>query len=309
MITTVTLNPMLDKTVYVEAIHRGKVQRASRVEAIVGGKSVNVSRQLSRLGCETLATGFIGGEVGILIERLLKEEGIANDFIHIADMTREGVTYREIDGTVTAVFEPPHRVSQREVIQLVSHVQSMIPRSEWVICSGSSPCSETDDVFEEIISSARRQSINTVLDSYGTACRHAAEAGPTILKMNKEEFEQTFEKKIVKEDDYTVAFNEMFNKGVSRVIVTDGPRPIYAGTGGTRVRITPPKIIAVNPTGSGDSMIAGILYGHMNGWDCSKALIFGAAAGAANAQKWDVATSSLEEITALEPYVAIETLS
>ncbi len=95
MITTVTLNPMLDKTVYVDTIQHGKVHRASRMEMVVGGKGVNVSRQLTRLGMKTTATGFLGGEVGTLIEKLLDAEGIACDFVRVASMTREGVTYRE----------------------------------------------------------------------------------------------------------------------------------------------------------------------------------------------------------------------
>ena len=62
MITTVTLNPMLDKTVHVEAVQPWKIVRASKIESIVGGKGINVSRQLHHLGCDTLATGFAGGE-------------------------------------------------------------------------------------------------------------------------------------------------------------------------------------------------------------------------------------------------------
>ena len=119
MITTVTLNPMLDKTVYVDTIRRGEVQRASKIETVVGGKGVNVSRQLRRLGMQNVATGFVGGEVGTLIERLLDEEGIAHDFVRIAGMTREGVTYRESDGTATAIFEPSHKVTRRETEQLL----------------------------------------------------------------------------------------------------------------------------------------------------------------------------------------------
>ncbi|MCC6398234.1 MAG: 1-phosphofructokinase, partial [Bacteroidetes bacterium] len=46
MITTVTLNPMLDKTVEVDRLIPGGIARAKRVGMIVGGKGVNVSRQL-----------------------------------------------------------------------------------------------------------------------------------------------------------------------------------------------------------------------------------------------------------------------
>ncbi len=309
MITTVTLNPMLDKTVNVDAIQRGSVQRASKIEMVVGGKGVNVSRQLTRLGIENVATGFIGGEVGILIERLLNEEEIAHDFIWVAGMTREGVTYRESDGTVTSVFEPPHQITHQETQQLVERVKTMIPRSTWIVCSGSSPSSQADDVFATIVQHASERYVKTVVDSYGLACRNAAQSKPTILKMNKGEYEQTFGKKILGQRDYHSTFDELLGQGIACCIVTDGPRAIYAATSEKRWKITPPRINAVNPTGSGDSMIAGILYGYTNGWDTEKALRFGTAAGVCNAQNWEVARSSLENIGALKSRITIETLS
>src|SRR5512133_1492150 len=114
MITTVTLNPMLDKTVYVEAVRPGKIVRASRVECIVGGKGINVSRQLHHLGSDTIATGFAGGEIGAILDRLLSEEGISHGFVRVAGMTREGVTYRDKNNVQTSIFEPPHHVTADE---------------------------------------------------------------------------------------------------------------------------------------------------------------------------------------------------
>ncbi len=309
MIATVTLNPMLDKTVYVDPILRGSVHRASKIEMVVGGKGVNVSRQLGRLSIENIATGFIGGEVGTLIERLLNEEHIVHDFVRVAGMTREGVTYRESDGTVTAVFEPPHSVTRKEAEQLVDWVIAILPRTSWIICSGSSPSPESDDVFARIVAQANERSVRTVLDSYGLACRKAAQLKPTILKMNKDEYERTFDKRILSERDYHGACDGLLGQGISCCVVTDGSRAVYAATNEQRWKITPPGISAVNPTGSGDSMVAGMLYGYANGWDTEDALRFGVAAGAANAQRWEVANSSLENINALKSHVSIETLS
>ena len=73
MVTTVTLNPMLDKTIYVDRVERGAIHRASKMEMVAGGKGINVSRQLKHLGIKTVATGFLGGEVGSIVSRLLKE--------------------------------------------------------------------------------------------------------------------------------------------------------------------------------------------------------------------------------------------
>ncbi len=71
-------------------------------------------------------------------------------------------------------------------------------------------------------------------------------------------------------------------------------------------KITPPSVKAVNPTGSGDAMIAGILYGFQQGWKFERCLAFGAAAGAANARTWEIAGSSPEEITSLESNVMMQ---
>ena len=49
-IATVTLNPMLDKTVTVPSLRRGSIHRAQGIGMVVGGKGVNVSRQLLHLG-------------------------------------------------------------------------------------------------------------------------------------------------------------------------------------------------------------------------------------------------------------------
>ena len=58
---------MLDKTIHVDRLERGTIQRALKMEMVAGGKGINVSRQLNRLGIKTVATGFLGGEVGSIV--------------------------------------------------------------------------------------------------------------------------------------------------------------------------------------------------------------------------------------------------
>jgi tagatose 6-phosphate kinase len=308
MITTVTLNPMLDKTVYVASLLKGETQRASRVELTVGGKGVNVSRQLHALGDDTLATGFVGGEIGDMLERLLTEEGIHHDFVRIRGMTREGVTYREGNGSVTAVFEPPHQVSPDDARHLVNHCVSLMQHGDWMVCSGSSPCIEADGVFEELIEKAGRRGVLTVLDSYGDAFARGVGAGPTLVKPNKDEFEQTFHSRLERESDYRAALATCLERGITYCIFTDGPRPAYAAHGDGMWKIVPASVEAVNATASGDSMLAGVLHGLQQGWPFERCIAFGAAAGAANARRWEVAQSSIAEITELEDQIIVQKL-
>ena len=299
MITTVTLNPMLDKTVSVDAVRRGAVSRASGVSVIVGGKGVNVSRQLHRLGEETVAAGFVGGEIGSILERLLDGEGIRHRFVRIAGMTREGVTYLEPEGTMTSVFEPPHPVTATEAGRLLEECRTLAGKSDWMVCSGSSPSPEADDVFRMIVADCRARGIPVVLDSYGNALARGVESVPDLLKPNREEFEQTFRTRLPGESDMIAAARRLVAQGVRYSLITDGPRPFAAACADGAWIVTPPVVQNVNPTGSGDSMIAGILYGLRRSWPFADCLAFGAAAGAANARVREVAQSSSDDIRSL----------
>ncbi len=306
MITTVTLNPMLDKTVTVDGLRRGAVSRASGVSVVVGGKGVNVSRQLRLLGEETVATGFIGGEIGSMLERLLDGEGIAHSFVRIAGMTREGVTYLEPDGTMTSVFEPPHPVSPAEAGRLLEECRALAGKSDWVVCSGSSPSRAADDVFRAIVAECRARGIPVVLDSYGDALARGVESVPDFLKPNREEFEQTFGTRLSGPSDLIAAARRLVARGARYSLITDGPRPFAAADSGGAWIVTPPRVESVNPTGSGDSMIAGILYGLRQSWPFADCLGFGAAAGAANARVREVAHASREDIELLLTEVTVK---
>lgn len=297
---------MLDKTVHIERLERGAIHRASKVEMVAGGKGINVSRQLMRLGVETVATGFLGGKVGSIVSKLLQEEAIDQDFVLIGPMTREGVTYLEPDGTWTAIFEPTLGMEPRLIHELNRKIDALASKSTWIVCGGSSPAQEADDIFYEAIISAHRAGISSVLDSYGYAFELGLKAQPTMVKPNKREFETTFRRSLASEVDHISAINFLLDQGVQYCVLTDGGHTFYAGAQGHHWRVVPPQVKAVNSTGSGDALIAGILYGFQQGWEFEQCLAFGTAAGAVNARTWEVASSSLEDITSLESAVTIQ---
>ncbi len=309
MVLTVTLNPMLDKTVAVDRLHRGEIHRASRIDCVVGGKGVNVSRQLQRFGVETVATGLLGGEVGMQLARLLSSEGLLHDFYRIAGMTREGVTYREPDGSWTAVFEPPHPVTAREAEEFLLHCARLLTGADWVVCSGSSPSGETDRTFSQIIAMAEGCGCKSYLDSYGEAFRQALRSRPSVVQCNRAELSASLGRPLADDEVLIGVLKDAAERGLTRVIVTDGPRPAFAAEDGRIWRIIPPPVNAVNATGSGDCLAAGMLKELLEGRLFASALRYGAAAGAANATRWDVATVTPEEVESFEPAVDIQEIS
>ena len=68
MITTVTLNPAIDKTITTSRLLPGQVNRGDSVKNIAGGKGINVTKVLRQYGSSVCALGFLGGYTGRFIE-------------------------------------------------------------------------------------------------------------------------------------------------------------------------------------------------------------------------------------------------
>ena len=101
MIYTCTLNPSVDYIVHVDELRLGELNRAVKTLTFPGGKGINVSRVLKRLGVESTALGFIGGFTGLFIIEQLQSENIACDFVEVPGNTRINVKLKS--GTETEI--------------------------------------------------------------------------------------------------------------------------------------------------------------------------------------------------------------
>lgn len=106
MIVTVTMNPAIDKTIDIERLERGGLNRIQNVEMDAGGKGINVSKTIKAMGGESIATGFLGGRSGKVIQDVLKEQGITSDFVWLEADTRTNTKVVEKTGEVTELNEP-----------------------------------------------------------------------------------------------------------------------------------------------------------------------------------------------------------
>ncbi|MDE6273623.1 MAG: 1-phosphofructokinase, partial [Clostridiales bacterium] len=80
MVYTVTFNPAIDYIARVEKLTLGETNRTYEETIHPGGKGINVSIVMRRLGVDSHALGFIGGFTGAAIKDMLRETGITTDF-------------------------------------------------------------------------------------------------------------------------------------------------------------------------------------------------------------------------------------
>ena len=96
MIYTITLNPALDRTIWINAIMPDDCNRIENEQMYAGGKGIDVSKVLTSFGVANKALGFVGGFAGEELEGMLINEGIVCDFVRISGRTRTNIIINDM---------------------------------------------------------------------------------------------------------------------------------------------------------------------------------------------------------------------
>ena len=76
MIITVTMNPSLDHAYFIDHFSPGIVNRFQTPRKSIGGKGINAGRAASLSGAKVIISGFLGGDLGQIVGRDLKDENL-----------------------------------------------------------------------------------------------------------------------------------------------------------------------------------------------------------------------------------------
>ena len=309
MILCVTLNPCLDKTLTVPDWRPGDNVRGQVVSEVVGGKGNNVARALKRLGRVARPATFLGGAVGSRCEELLRNvEGFDPLVIPTGAATREILTVRSPGVEPTAFFDPDPAVTAEEAEALLRAVERALAAGdvEALTLSGSSPSPPTHGLYSDLIALAKAREVPAFLDTYGPALEGIWGFWPEAIQLNRREAGLLLRKPNPTEADLDRMLADWSRRGVPIAVVTDGPGAVIARIKGKSYRATPPTIDPVNPIGSGDCLLAGLVDAHLGGLDPGAMLRRGVASAVANALVWDAGAIDPEEVRRLERDVTIE---
>ena len=140
MIITVTLNPALDKTVEIPDFSLDAVNRITTIRTDPGGKGLNVSKVIAKLGGKSTAVGVLGGATGRRIADAMDALGIACNFTFVEGETRTNL--KVIDParhTNTDLNEPGLTVTQDTLDGMLHAVTAAVQPGDIVVLSGSLP--------------------------------------------------------------------------------------------------------------------------------------------------------------------------
>ncbi|WP_329281378.1 1-phosphofructokinase family hexose kinase [Streptomyces sp. NBC_00691] len=257
MILTVTLNTAVDLTYRVPALTPHASHRVTQVIERPGGKGLNVARVLAALGHETVATGFAGGATGAVLREQLAATPVRDELVETAGPTRRTVAIVDTaTGDTTQLNEPGPTVTAAEWAVFRTRFTALLDGAEGVALCGSLPPGIHVGAYAELVRLARTAGVPVLLDTSGEPLRRGIAARPDLVKPNADELAQ-----LTGTRDPLRATREARGRGARTVVSSLGPDGLLAATPEGLWRAAPPAAVKGNPTGAGDSAVAGLLSG------------------------------------------------
>lgn len=306
MIYTVTLNPALDKTVEIPGMALDTVNRITSMRTDPGGKGINVSKVIAKLGGESCAVGILGGESGRMLLAALEREGLRTHFRFVEGQTRTNL--KIIDSalhTNTDINEPGLTVSPADLDALLRDLLGMVREGDIVVLAGSLPQGAPQDTYRVWTAACREKGARVCLDADGVLLAEGLKAAPYLIKPNEDELSRLVGHRLTDTDELIAEGRRLLKGGVTRVVISLGERgALYLRR--NEVLYAEGLSVPVGSTvGAGDSVVAALAYADSLGMSDEDAVRLSTATGAANVMCSGTQPAEREAVEKLLPQVKI----
>lgn len=306
MILVAGLSPAWQQIMRFDALRLGEVNRAAEVSSCASGKAINVAWALHTLGASVELVSTAGGLTGDAIRHDVEGQGISAQWIDTAAATRVCTTVLDDAGTgTTELVENAPAVTAAELAACQAAYFARVPNAQLVVLTGSLPAGAAASFYGELL---KRTRCPAILDFRGPELWEALPLKPLLVKPNRAELGHTVGRVLAEEAEVWAAVDELHARGAQWVAISDGGQPMLVSGPGARMRITPPRVEAVNPIAAGDCLAAGIAWAVAAGKPVEQALRLGVAAAALNVTQFLPARLSAAGVDRLAAAVTIEHL-
>ena len=309
MIYTVTLNPALDKTVEIPGMALDTVNRITEMRTDPGGKGINVSKVIAKLGGESCAVGILGGGSGKMLEKLLENENFTTRFRFVEGQTRTNLTIIDREGhTNTDINEPGLTVTAAELDALLRELLAALRPGDIVVLAGSLPKGAPQDTYRSWTAACKKAGARVFLDADGALLAEGIKAAPHLIKPNDGELSRLAGKKLETLEGLTAEGRKLLERGIERVVISLGGRGALYLRKGSTIYAEGLRVPVGSTVGAGDSVVAALAYAEAQGLSEEEAVRLSTAAGAANVMCSGTQAAEREAVEALLPKVRFSRL-
>ena len=306
MILSVSLNPCIDKTIFIRSLQVGGHNKADHLCSDVGGKGINVNSALHNLGAESRALGFEFTQSGTPVNDFLQSISVPFQSVRVDAPLRVNTKIFDLSSSeMTEINCSGAQVSPSDEMALMEAFSAALEGTDILVVTGSVPPGIRTDIYFRMISAAKVKGIYTVLDASGALLKASLPAGPDLVKPNKAELEQLLGREISSLPDAARACREVLSLGVGAVCLSlGGDGCMLVSPGGVWFS----EGIAIDVRsfqGAGDSVVAGMCLAKELGLPESEMLRYGVAAAHGSLLREGTLLCTRESFDALLPQIPV----
>lgn len=305
MIYTVTLNPALDKTVEIPSLTVDSVNRITTMRTDPGGKGINVSKVIKKLGGESTAAGILGGSTGRAICTALEAMEIKTGFWFVEGETRTNLKVIDpVNHTNTDLNEPGITVSEETLSGLLQELLLEVNQGDIVVLSGSLPKGSPKDTYAVWVRACKKAGAKVILDADGELLAEGLKASPYLIKPNNHELSALLGKKLETPAELEKAARALMKEhGITKIVVSMGGAGALYITEEETLYAEGLKVPVKSTVGAGDSVVAALAVSEESGRSLEETVRLSTACGAANVMCSGTQAAEYEAITELMPKV------
>ena len=282
MITSVSLNPSIDRTLTVEGFTPGGLNRVISKTDVAGGKGINVALTVSGLGLDSACVGFMYKDSAPLSEKHLMLKSTAYDFVWCEGTARTNIkVFDRAAGVVTELNESGVTIGEDALHRMVDMVISHAENSDYLILSGSVPPGCPQDYYRTLINAVEGLGCRCVLDADGERLKYGLEARPFMIKPNRYELEMMTGSSMKSISEVRAAALRYIDMGVEVVAVSLGVNGALITNGDVTLYAPRMNIDVKSTVGAGDAMVAGLVAGFMGENELEECFRMGVASAGA----------------------------
>ena len=305
MIYTVTLNPALDKTVEIPSLTIDAVNRITTMRTDPGGKGINVSKVISKLGGKSIASGILGGDTVRAILSALKEMELETCFHFVNGETRTNMKVIDpVSRTNTDINEPGVTVSEEILSGLLKELLEIVREDDIVVISGSMPKGSPKETYFTWTKAFNAKGAKVLLDADGELLKAGLKASPYLIKPNNHELSAFVGRTLETPEELAVTAREIMKEyGIAKVVVSMGGDGALYVTKDESIYAEGLKVPVGSTVGAGDSVVAALAVAEESGMSLEETVRLSTATGAANVMCSGTQAAEFEVIKDLIPKV------
>ena len=260
---------------------------ATKFERVTAGAEVNVAVTLSRLGLKAQYFSRFGNDqLGSVMLADIEAEGVDVSLAKRVD-SFTGAMVRNPGKSAPVEISYLRKGSAASTIQPSDILDSYISSTKWLHATGIT-CAISESGAKTVKHALEKASQLKVKSSFDLNIRRKLWSEEQARKV-LEPLAHDVELLIGGEDEYQVVFGqadpksilaEVNKRGCKIAVMTKGDQKMRFSIDGNYEEITPPKVVAVDPVGSGDAFTGGVISGLLSGMNSTAALEQGSICGA-----------------------------